>query len=93
MGTPLTHVVRYWCPVLVRTGVRLGWAAWVLRACSCHTMGSGSHFTITGTSCRSGALAASYRAPGSLDMRVTSAVVTSWVRALVALGVVPGAAW
>ena len=35
----------------------------------------------------SGALAASYRAPGSLrDMRVTSAVVTLWARALVAPG-------
>ena len=40
-----------------------------------------------GTSCRSGALVASYRAPGSLrDMRVTSAVVTSWARVLVAPG-------
>ena len=87
MGTPLTHVVRYWCPVLVRTGIRLGWAAWVLRACSCHTMASGSHFAMIDTSCRSRALAASYRAPGSLrDMRVTSANVTSWVRALVAPG-------
>ena len=28
MGTPLTHVVRYWCPVLARIGVRLGWATW-----------------------------------------------------------------
>ena len=27
MGTPLTHVVRYGCPVLVRTGVRLGQTA------------------------------------------------------------------
>ena len=87
MGTPLTHVVRYSCPVLVRTGVRLGQTAWVFRACSCHTMASGSHFAMIGTSCRSGALAASYRAPGSLrDMRVTSAVVTSWARALVAPG-------
>ena len=49
MGTPLTHVVQYWCPVLVRTGARLRWAAWVLRACSCHTMASGSHFAMTGT--------------------------------------------
>ena len=48
-------------------------------------MASGSHFAMKGTSCRSGALAASYRAPGSLrGMRVTSAVVTPWVRALVA---------
>ena len=87
MGTPLTHVVRYWCPVLVRTGVRLGQTAWVLRACSCHSMASGSHFAMIGKSCRSEALAASYRAPGSLrDMRVTSAVVTSWARALVAPG-------
>ena len=87
MGTPLTHVVRYWCPVLVRTGVMLGWAAWVLRACSCHTMASGSHLAMTGTSCRSGALAASYRAPSSLkDMRVTSALVTLWLCALFASG-------
>ena len=87
MGTSLTHVVRYWCPILVRMGARLGWAAWVLRACSCHTMASGSHFAMTDTSCRSGALAASYRAPDSLrDIRVMSAVVTSWVRALVARG-------
>ena len=87
MGTPLTHVVRYWCHVLVRIGVRLGWAAWVFRACSCHTMAAGSHLAMTGTSCRSGALAASYRAPGSLrDMRVTSALVTSWVCAVVSPG-------
>ena len=34
-------------------------------------MVSGSHFAMTGTSCRSGALAASYRAPGSLrDMHI-----------------------
>ena len=85
MGTPLIHVVRYWCPVLVRMGVRLEWAALVLRACFCHSMASGSHLAMTGTSCRSGALAASYRAPGSLrDMRLTSALVTSWVCALVA---------
>ena len=87
MGTPLTHVVRYWCSVLVRTGVGLGWDAWVLRACSCHTMASGSHFAMTGKSCRPAALVALYRAPGSLrDMRVTSAFVTSWVCALVAPG-------
>ena len=87
MGTPLTHVVRYWCPVLVRMGVRLGWAVWVLSACSCHTMASRSHLAITGTSCRSAALAASYRVPGSLrDMRLTRALVTSWVCALVAPG-------
>ena len=92
MGTPLTHVVRYWCPVLVRMGVKLGWVVWVLRACSCHTMAFGSHFAMMGTSCRSGALVASYRAPGSLrDMRVTSAVVTSGARVLVAPGGSP--AW
>ena len=34
MGTPLTHVVRYWCPVLARMGLRLGLVTWVLRACS-----------------------------------------------------------
>ena len=84
-GTPLTRVVQYWCLVLVRTGVRMEWAAWVLRACACHTMASGSHLAMTGKICRSGALATSYRAPGSLrDMRVRSAFVTSWVRALVA---------
>ena len=87
MGTPLTHLVRYWCPVLVRMGVKLGWVVSVLRACSCHTMASGSHFAMMGTSCRSGALVASYRAPGLLrDMRVTSAVVTSGARVLVPLG-------
>ena len=80
-------MVPYWCLVLMRTGARLGWAAWVLRAYSCHTMVSGLHFAMTGTSCRSEALAASYRVPGSLrDMRVTSAFVTSWVCALVAPG-------
>ena len=79
--------VRYWCPVLVRTGVKLGRAAWVLRACSCHIMASGSHYAMTGTSCRSGVLTASYMASGSLrTMRVTSAVMTSWVRDLVAPG-------
>ena len=87
MDTPLTHVMRYWCTVLVRTGFGLGWAAWVLRAYSCHTMASGWHPAMTGTTCRSGALAASYRAPGSFrDMRVTSAFVTSCVRPLVAPG-------
>ena len=87
MGTPLTHVVPYWCSVLVRTGVRLAQTAWVLRACSCHSMAFGSHFAMIGTSCRSRALAASYRAPCSLrDMRVTSAVLTSWAHALVAPG-------
>ena len=29
MGTPMTHVVRYWCPVLVRMRVKLGWVVWV----------------------------------------------------------------
>ena len=83
-------MVRYWCPVLVRMGVQLGWVVWVLRACPCHTMASGSHFAMMGTSCRSGALVASYRAPGSLrDMRVTSAVVTSGARVLVAPGGFP----
>ena len=87
MGTLLTHVVPYWCRLRVRTGVKLGWAAWVLRACSSNTMASGSHLAMTGTSCRSGALAASYRAPGSLrDMRVTSALVIPWSCALVAPG-------
>ena len=87
MGTPLTHVVRYWCPVLVRMGVRLGRASWVLRACSCHTIASGSHLAMTGTSCTSGASVASYRARGALrDMIVTGTLVTSWVCALVAPG-------
>ena len=87
MGTPLTHVVRYWCPVLARMGVRLGRAAWVLRACFCHNMASGLHLAMIGSSCRSGALAALYRAPGSLtEMRVTSALVTSLVCALAAPG-------
>ena len=31
-GHPLTHVVRYGCPVLARMGVRLGSPTWVLRA-------------------------------------------------------------
>ena len=86
-GHPLDDVVRYWCPVLARMGVRLGRAAWVLRACSWHNMASGSHLDMTGTFCRSAALAASYRAPGSLrDMRVPSALMTSWVCALAAPG-------
>ena len=42
---------------------------------------------MTVTSCRSGALATSYKAPGLLrDMRLTSAFVTLWVRVLVAPG-------
>ena len=54
---------------------------------SCHTMGSGSHPGMTGTSCRSGALAASYRAPGSLrELRVMRALMTSWVCALAVPG-------
>ena len=87
MGTPLIHVVRYWCPVLARVGSRLGWVTWVSRGCSCRNIASGSHTAMTGTSCRSGRLAASYKAPGSLgDMRVMSILMTSWVCALAVHG-------